>query len=228
MAFSQTNITGVTYKDVPGGNVKITWTSSSPAGTVFQAYVNRSLIWSGTTRTTTLKLSPGDSVDIGEVGAGEGNDDFSGSLPTTPETRVRLEWLGGFWEGLDLAGWRVYGEAEPGGGIDYDTPLADIQAYVEGSETDGYGYGEFDGGGFGYASGNYSWTSDPYTSGLWAFAVVPYDRIGNEGTGATITKAVLAPPGPPSRLASGNRVDLEYSPSTHQVTLTWGESETAA
>ena len=63
-----------------------------------------------------------------------------------------------------------------------------MPAYTAGVITDGFGYGGFGDGGFGEAAGSYSWTSGALTSGVWNFAVVPFDTAGNEGTGATTTR----------------------------------------
>ncbi|MDE2101005.1 MAG: hypothetical protein KGL39_27410 [Patescibacteria group bacterium] len=224
MSFSQATITEVFPPKPVMGGLQITWTSSSPVGTVFQVYVNRALAWSGTDRSKVLQIPENASIDIGTVGFGEASTDFSADLPAIPETRVTLTWQGGLWEGSDLVGFRIYGEATAGGGIDYTHPLADMQAYAEGAVTDGYGLGGYGMGGFGSASGTYSWTSGPYTTGTWHFAVKPYDVTGNEGTAVTGSQFVQAPPGPPARFADGTRLHYTYSATTHKATLTWNAS----
>ena len=227
MSLDLTTITEVHPPRPSGAGVLIAWESTSPAGTIFQVYVNRVRAWSGTERSVTLHIPAGASIDIGAVGADERLTDFSSSLESIPETRVTLTWTGGLFEGSDLSGFRVYGESHPGGGIDYTTSLGDLQAYAEGAESDGFGMGGFGEGGFGSAGGSYSWTSLPLSGGTWHFAVVPYDMTGNEGDSATIAATVIAPPGPPKRNADGVRLTYDYDSSSYQATLNWLESETA-
>jgi hypothetical protein len=227
MSFDPTTITEVYPPKRSGAGVKIAWESSSPAGTIFQVYINRTRAWSGAERSVTLHVPAGASIDIGAVEPGEALTDFSASLSAIPETRVTLTWTGGLFEGSDLSGFRVYGESHPGGGIDYTAPLGDIQAYVEGAESDGFGMGGFGEGGFGASAGSYSWTSTPLTGGTWNFVVVPYDMIGNEGEAAAISQTVIAPPGPPKRDGDGSRLTYTYDPETYKATLNWLESETA-
>ncbi len=226
MAFSQATIDEVYPPQQDGTGVRISWSSSSPEGTIFQVYANLALAWSGPARTAVIQAQIGDRIDIGTVGAGEGSDDFSSSLTSGPDTRASLTWLGGLYLDADLAGFRVYGETTAGGGINYTTPLADIQAYPEGFISDGFGQGGFGQGGFGTAAASFSWTSEPLTSGTWAFAVVSYDTVGNEGTVRTISVAITAPPGPPARFSSdGLRLHYSYSATTNKITLDWNPSE---
>ena len=79
-------------------------------------------------------------------------------------------------------------------------------------------------GGFGEAAGSYSWVSDPLTSGTWQFAVVPFDTSGNEGTGATTSVVMEAPPGEPLPFTDRSRLHYAYSASSQQVTLNWNQS----
>ena len=161
MGFSQSTITAVNPPIYSGGQVWISWTSSSPAGTWFQVYLDEQLAWWGQQLAIWLPI-PIEGVvrvDIGTVLAGEEQTDFSSSLPAGPDRAVTLSWLGGTYEGADLAGFHVYGEAAAGVGIGYGTPLATITAYPAGVYTDGFGFGGFGYGGFGAGSSAYSWTS---------------------------------------------------------------------
>ena len=47
MAFSQTRVTQPVLSLV-GRQMKASWTSTAPAGTIYQIYINRGLAWSGT------------------------------------------------------------------------------------------------------------------------------------------------------------------------------------
>ncbi len=226
MAFDQTTITEVYPPRPSGSGIRLSWASSSAEGTIFQVYVNLALAWSGPARDVTIQARIGDRIDIGTVGAGEGSDDFSSSLTSGPDTRANLTWLGGLYLDADLAGFRVYGETTAGGGVNYTTPLTDIQAYPEGFISDGFGMGGFGQGGFGTAAASFSWTSEPLTSGTWTFAVIPYDTTGNEGTPMTDTVSITAPPGPPARFSSdGLRLHYTYSATTYKITLAWNPSE---
>ena len=114
-----------------------------------------------------------------------------------PTQHVQLTWQSGTYKGINLAGYRVYGEPTAGGGIDYTCPLADLTAYPAGILTDGFGLGGFGSGGWGQAASTISWTSDPLAGGSWQFAVVPYDEAGNEGAPQTAIVSISAPPGRP-------------------------------
>lgn len=226
MPFDQTTILEVYPPTRVFGGWKISWVTASP-GLVSQVYVNKKLSYHGYATEFVLATSSSKSrIDIGTVDVGEDTTDFSSDLDPAPETRVTFSWLGGLWEASDLSGFRIYGESTPGSGISYLLPLGDIQAYPEGLETDGFGMGGFGSGGFGSASALYTWTSEPLrVSGIWNYAIVPYDKLGNEGAAALVSQAVTVAPGPPSRLGTGDRMDYSYSPTTHKATLTWGASE---
>ena len=227
MPFDTTAITEVFPPVVRAGEAWIGWTSSAPAGTWFQAYVNRRLAWWG--QSLGFALPPPDGrarVDIGAVAATERTTDFSASLPASPADRVLLSWLGGSYQdptgGDDVAGFRVYGEPAPGAGISYAAPLATVAAYPGGIPTDGYGLGGFGLGGFGRSASAYSWESSPRTAnGLWHYAVRPFDAAGNEGTASLVAVNVAAPPQPPARNAAGVRLTYTYDPATQRITLDW-------
>ncbi len=213
MAFSQTTITSVNPPVYSGFQVFLSWTTTSPAGTWFQIYLNESLAWWGQTTQATLILGGAGPirVDIGTVDAGEEQTDFSADLPAAPARRAELSWLGGTFEAADIAGFRVYGSDTAGGSVDMSRVLADITAYPSGILTDGYGFGGFGYGGFGQAAGTYTWISDPLTRGTWNYAVVPYDSAGNAGTPATTSVAINCPPLEPALFGDNTRLHYVWN-----------------
>jgi hypothetical protein len=238
MAFSQSTITGVNPPVYAGFQVYITWATTSPAGTWFQVYLNESLAWWGQTTTAILILgSTGPlRVDIGTVSPGEEQTDFSADLPSSPARRAELSWLGGTFEAIDIAGFRVFGSDEAGGygvngfgdwpfgEIDLSIVLADITAYPSGITTDGFGFGGFGLGAFGEAAGTYTWTSDPLTSGNWSYAVIPYDAAGNLGVAALCGVTIVCPPLEPVLFSDNTRLHYSYDASDKEVTLFWNAS----
>jgi hypothetical protein len=204
IGFVQSTITQVFPPVVRGGQVFLSWSSSAPGGTWYQVYVNHALAWHGQASSCWIPIPAGPvHIDIGTVGPGEEPGDFSSSLASAPLRRAELSWLGGTFEGTGIAGFRVYGEISPGGGINYVTALADITAYPAGILTDGFGLGGFGSGGFGAVAGTYGWTSGPLGSGTWSFAVVPYDAAGNLGPAALATVTIQAPPREPGLYPDG-------------------------
>ena len=202
--FIESTITEVFPPIVRGGQVFLCWTSSAPAGTWFQVYINDALAWHGQSTSCWVPVPSGPvHIDIATVGAGEEQVDSSLTLPPAPSRRAELSWLGGTFEGADIAGFRVYGERSPGTGINYAAALADITAYPAGIATDGLGLGGFGTGGFGAVAGTYTWTSGPLDSGTWSFAVQPYDAAGNLGAAVTVAIAITAPPREPGWFPDG-------------------------
>jgi hypothetical protein len=229
MPFDQSTITEVKPPIWDGSALHLEWTSTAPSGTVFQVYVGRSLAWHGTARWVAIPMpSSRVRIDIGTVGPGEATTDFSGVLPAASNDRARLSWLGGSYldpTGNDnVAGFRVYGELLPGGGINWTLPLAEIRAYPGGIVTDGYGQGGYGQGGYGRAASSYEWTSPSLNSGLWSFAIVSFDAAGNPATPATTSVSIQAPPRPPAAFSDGTRLRSTYNPATRSVTLTWQPS----
>jgi hypothetical protein len=211
MPFSQDTIEVGSPPQIRGREVYVSWSSTSPAGTWFQVYVNRRLAWSGQRRSTWVPIPAGPvRIDIGAVGPSEQLADFSASLPPTFNRRVRIAWQSGTYKGLDLAGFRVYGSDGPGGAVAYSAALADITAYPAGIATDGFGLGTFGSGGFGQSASNYAWTSDPLAAGTWTFAVVPYDTAGNEGAAQITTATIAGPPRTPPTF-DGASTRLQYA-----------------
>ena len=137
-----------------------------------------------------------------------------------------LSWLGGTYQGTDIAGFHIYGEHTPGGGIDYTTILATVPAYVAGIITDGFGYGGFGQGGFGQSAGSYSWTSQPLSGGTWNWGIKPFDTAGNEGSAQTTAVTIAAPPLPPAPFSNATRLQYAYNSSSRQLTLSWNASPT--
>jgi hypothetical protein len=211
MAFSQSAIIQVFPPQFRGSQVYLSWSSTSPTGTWFQVYINQLLAWSGQRLWAWIPVPSGPvRIDVGTVELGEEGTSFAGSLPPAPRRRVQLTWQSGTYTGIDLAGYRVFGESTPCGGIDFASPLDDLTAYPGGILTDGFGLGGFGAGGWGQAASTVSWTSDPLTAGTWHFAVVPYDEAGNQGTPQIATLAVGVPPRTPAPF-SGTTTRLQYS-----------------
>ena len=182
-----------------GLSLQLEWVSTAPPGTFFQVYVSCALTWHGTSRWVAIPMpSSRIRIDIGAVEPGEATTDFSAQSACVLSDRARLSWLGGSYldptGNDDFAGFRVHGEPEPGGGIDWTSPLAKICAYPGGILTDGYGLGPYGLGGFGRAASSYEWTSPAPKSGLWSFAVVSFDAAGNPGTPVMTSVAIQAPP----------------------------------
>jgi hypothetical protein len=210
-----------------GSQVYVSWTSSSPAGTWFQIYLNGVLAYVGRKLSATLPIPHGPiRIDVGVPPTGQEHTSFASLLPPAPTRRAQLTWLGGTYEGVDLAGFHVYGGDSPAATIDYSTPLATITAYPSGIYTDGFGMGGFGYGGFGESAGAYSWTSDPLAGGTWNFGVKAFDAAGNEGTASTQTISIVAPPRLPAPfVGTTSRLQYTYVGSpTYEVTLNWNAS----
>ena len=81
MAFDQSAIASVSPPASANGQTHLSWTSTAPAGSWYQVYVDRKLAWFG--RATSADVpAPGRRarVDVGVVGASERAVDFSASL----------------------------------------------------------------------------------------------------------------------------------------------------
>jgi len=223
--FTQQYITSVNPPVQYGTELFLSWTSDAPPGLVFQVYENDQLVWHGSSTYVTLPLAQYlVQFAVGTVGAGQAGTSFGYELPPAPLLQAQLSWLGGTFEAPDIQGFYLYGEASPGAGINYSIPLATIPAYTQGIVTDGFGTGGFGEGGFGEAAGSYSWISPALSSGTWHFAVVPFDTIGNQGTGATTAVVIVAPPGEPAPFPDRTRLHYVYNSTTHVVTLGWNAS----
>lgn len=228
MGFSQSTMTSIAPPQYSGGTMYLTWTSTSPSGTWYQVYVDQSLAWWGqetSTRVPIPQVSPV-RLDIGTVLAGEEQTDFSSSLPTAPKRFAELTWLGGSFEGADIAGFYVYGSDAPGGPVDFSTPLQTITTYPGGLPMDGFGLGGFGLGGFGLSSSSYSYISPPLAAGVWSYAVVPFDQANNSGTPSLTSVTIVAPPLPPALDSLGHRLEYVYTSSDFEVTLNWLASPT--
>ena len=126
--------------------------------------------------------------------------------------------------------YRIYegGSGYDHGGYDlggYDgtagTLVGTVTALEQGYSTDGYDAGGYGSGGYDAQGGNFSWTSPPLARGAWNFAVAPVDAAGNEGTRATTSVTIAAPPRPPAPDAAGKRLTYTYDAGTHVATLAW-------
>jgi len=224
MAFSQATITDGPTCALDGDELRVSWTSSSPAGTLFQLYADRVRIWSGTTRSVRLPMPAGPTTfDVGTVAAGEESTDFSGSLASIPGAgdKATLTWTGGRSLGPDLAEFRIYSGTTAGGAVSYAAPIATVRADPAGLWQDGYGQGPYGAGGFGFAGTTYSWTSGRLAGGTWNFAVKAVDAAGNESTAATTSVVIAAPPRPPAANSAGKRLTYTYNAGTRVPTLSW-------
>jgi hypothetical protein len=225
VSFSQSSITNVNPPVQQGAQLLLSWTSSAPLGTVYQVYLNQQLAWTGIGLSCTVPVPTAISrIDIGTVDSTDTQTNFQTALLPPPARQAALSWLGGTYLGADIAGFHVYGEETPGGGIDFTTILATVPAYVAGIITDGFGYGGFGQGGFGQSAGSYSWTSQPLSGGTWNWGIKPFDTAGNEGSAQTTAVTIAAPPLPPAPFPNMTRLQYTYSQSAEQVTLTWNAS----
>jgi hypothetical protein len=225
VSFSQTSITSVNPPVQNGSQLLLSWISSAPDGTIYQVYLDQQLVWSGVGLSCSIPLPTAISrIDIGTVGSADTQTNFQAELPPAPARQATLSWLGGTYQGADIAGFHIYGEQTPGGGIDYTTNLATVPAYVAGIITDGFGYGGFGQGGFGQSSGSYSWTSQALSGGTWNWGVKPFDSAGNEGSAETTAVTIAAPPLPPAPFPNSTRLQYTYTISTNQATLNWNAS----
>jgi len=210
-------------------DLHISWTSTQPEGTIFQVYINRSFVWSGTARTVTVPVPEGQaSIHVGSVPSALAGTDFGAWLdtPASAGDRARLSWQGGTYLDLsgrdDVAGFHVYGSAAPGQAPSYARPWATVAAYPGGTITDGFGLGGFGLGGFGKSASSYLWTSERLSSGVWQFVMKPFDAAGNEAAGASVISLTIpAPPAPPQANASGQRLAYTYNSVTRVATLSW-------
>jgi hypothetical protein len=210
-------------------DLHLSWSSTEPAGTIFQLYVNRRFTWSGTDRRATLPVPEGlSSIHVGSVPPELAETDFGAWLdtPSSAGNRARLGWLGGTYLDLsgrdDVAGFHIYGSPAAGQPPSMAAPLATLAAYPGGTITDGFGLGGFGLGGFGKAASSYLWTSARLGSGTWQFAVKPFSAAGNEPAATSaISVTITAPPAPPASNATGQRLTYTFNPTTHIATLLW-------
>jgi hypothetical protein len=210
MSFDQSVITDATVA-VDGDALRVSWTTTAPAGTTYQVYLDGALAWSGTATAAVLPW-PGDDVrvDVGAVGAGEGSTDFSADLdPSLPAWgTVQLSWPGGQYLAGDapLVGYRVYQSPAAGAAVDFSAEVGDVAAAPQSLPGGGFGAGGFGSGGFGVAESTFAWSSRRLGGGTWTFAVVTYDSAGNSGPATTTTVTIAAPPKPPGADGSGRRL----------------------
>jgi hypothetical protein len=239
MAFSQSAINAVTVHR-HGPELFITWQATTPGGQVFQVYVDGNLSWYGTSRRCYVPISLHITglniwVDVGSVAPAEGQSDFSANLASLARntTKAQVSWLGGSYldssGGDNVEGFRIFASTVANGPIDFSAPQDVVPAYPGGWICDGFGLGGFGLGGFGRASTEYVWTSGSLPSGTWLFAVIAFDKQGNNrSSGQTAAVNVTAAPRAPAPAASGRRLSYTYSGSTtRQVTLNWQASPSA-
>jgi hypothetical protein len=224
VAFSTATITSGPTPTADGPNTIVSWTSSSPDGTLFQLYVNGRLTWHGPQHWTVLPTaSYRVYYQVGTVDFDEGDTDFSSSLPAIPGAgnRAFLTWNGGYWEGADIAGFHVYAGTTPGGAVSYTTPVAFVPIGIPGLSVGGYGEGPYGTTPYGSGSQKYEWTSDPLTNGTWHFGVKPIDSAGNEGTTLEVSGTITGEPATVPPNSSGLKLTYTYNATTHVATLNW-------
>ena len=229
MSFDQSTILEVVPK-IEHGDRRISWTSSSPDGSIFQVYLDGVLAWTGTSRTCKVpKPGSGRSIqiDVGVVTPDARSRSFGRSLPRVSGTgrTVTLTWEGGTYlspDDDDVAGFHVYRSTSAGGTVDYSTTYATVPAYIQGIVDDGFGEGGFGEGGFGRSATYYTWV-DPaqLPNGVWSYGVKAFDAAGNESTVATYAATVTGPPSPPAANPAGVRLTYTYNATTRVATLSW-------
>jgi len=233
MAFSQNGISDVRVV-ANGPDLFVAWSSSVPAGTTFQIYVDRRLTWYGRSQHCHVPI-PAQGigrniwVEVGTVGPNESTTDYSSELiaPGARTERARLSWSGGTY--LDPSGhddiqaFQIFQSSVAGASVNMAVAIDSVTAYPGGWVNDGFGKGGFGEGSFGRAATIYNWQSGPLGSGVWQFAVVPVDKAGNlQGVGQVASVTISAAPRPPALDASGTRITAAYSKlSRPQLTLNW-------
>jgi hypothetical protein len=233
MAFSQTGITDVRVTAI-GGDLFVAWSASVPSDSTFQVYVDRRLAWSGVARRCQVPIPSGGVgrnvwVEVGTVGADEPNRDYSTSLvaPGGRSERAQLSWDGGTYLDPtgrdDIQGFLIYQGPTPGAAVDLSAPVGTVASYPGGWINDGFGKGGFGGGGFGRSATHYQWRSGPLSSGVWQFAVLPFDKAGNAlGASQPIAVTIAAAPRPPAIGPNGSRLTSVYAgPAGRQLTINW-------
>jgi hypothetical protein len=223
MPFDQSTLLSVAKPVAHGAQWLLAWTSSSPPGTWWQIYIDNGLAWSGQAMQVMLPAPDLARVAIGAVLPGEEDTDYSGLLPPLPERRALLSWIGGVFEGVDLASFNIYQGSAPGAAVSLNSPVGSVTAWPAGIVLDGYGYGGYGQGGYGSTGGTYSWESGVLSNGAWQFAVVPVDVAGNLGVASYVTVTIAGPPSEPPPFSDGLR--LHYSLATGAVlSLSWNAS----
>lgn len=219
MPFDPTPILSGPHCARHGSELRITWASSAPFGTVFQLYADNRLVYAGRQRACTLPAAfAGSVLRVGVVDPAERLTDFGASLPAVPGAarRPELSWDGGTYLLPELASFRVFRGATPGAPVDYGSPpVAVIPAYPRGVLNDGFGVGGFGRGGFGLAASSYRWVGPPLAAGTWHFGVVPVGNDGSQGPAWEPSVTIATAPDPPTGLS------YRYDTVTRQVTLDW-------
>ena len=233
MSFSQGTVSDVRIAR-DGAELHVSWASTAPWGVTFQVYVDRRLAWSGPSRSCNLPSPAGAAgrlawVEVGTVAPSEARRDFSAALsgPAGSGGRAHLNWSGGTYldpSGRDdVRGFHVFQSTTPGGPANFTNAVGTVAAYPGGAITDGLGVGGFGRGGFGRAASTYDWYSPPLSSGIWTFAIAPYDRAGNvQGSPTTASVTIVSPPRPPAPDANNSRLNYSYAgPASRLATLSW-------
>ncbi len=130
------------------------------------------------------------SIAVGTVGPGEQQIGCRcRSADEPPNAYAEIAWDGGLFESSYLVGFYVYGSA-------CARRLRRLHDDPDGPRVHGDASRP--------AAREYSWTAGPLTSGVWTFAVVPYDAAGNSGTLAVMSSVTIGvPPIEPCRSPTG-------------------------
>lgn len=211
MPLDTTPIRQITY-NVDQGEIVVQWVSTAPVGSWYQLYVNGALLWWGKETFKHVPMGSGRmTFVVGVVDAANVSTDYSDSLPTQPEMRAKLSWLGGRYLAEDIAGFKVYAGRSPGAAVDYSREVATIPAFSGSQYLDGFGRGGFGRGGFGRAAQHYEWESETLMAGVWNFAIQSVDIHGNPCVTPTTGSVVIAgPPEPPARDTDGRRLHYRF------------------
>ena len=188
-----------------GPDLLVSWPASFTGP--IQVYLNGTRAATVTTPFVRLPAPTTEAdVEVGTVAVGDELTDYSASLPTIPADRVLLTWAGGSSVAANVALFKVYSSAAPGGAVSMTAPVATVKAQTTA----------------GAAAPSYAWTSAPLAGGVWQFAVVPMDTAGNAcASPGTVSVTVSAPPQPTASDSRGVRLHYAFAPSTRVATLTW-------
>ena len=233
MSFSQAEV-GDVRLSLDGADLLVSWSGTLAPSLVYQVYVDRLLVWYGVESRCFVPY-PGEAaggqvwVEVGVVAASEATTDYSSSLTTTIARagRVELGWFGGTYLDTtgqdDVVGFQIFQSESPGGSVSFASPVGQVAAYPGGWVNDGFGKGGYGDAGFGRAATWYRWTSRPLSSGVWSFAIVPFDGAGVLASSpSTVQVTVAAAPGPPAEDSAGRRLVLSYgATSGSSLTLNW-------
>ncbi len=219
--FDPTVVSGLTIT-AKGDELLIRWSTVAALGTTFQVYVGNQLAWVGTA-TRAIVGAPSAAgpcrIVVGSVPVAFARQNLIATAPDPfPADRATLRWEGGTYLAVDLCLFRIYGATIAGGSP--SGVVGTVPAYPGGIVTDGFGFGSFGAGRFGFAASSYSWTSGYLSPGTWNFEVRPVTTAGIEGPGVVIAVPIVGPPRGPRSIAAN------VDPTTGRVLVSWSPSPT--